>query len=390
MSTLEHDIHELSKMSRSDIEQTYQHKISGREGKDGITFIAQGRSGREYAIKMFKPSKSSAKISEEADLQRKAAVVGVAPAVYAVNPTQKYIVMEKMKETIVAYKQRLHGDARWELPRGLQAQLYALCVRLDRGNVLHNDGNPLNLMLSDSGRLFIIDYGLSKKIDAKVRQTRGPQPNVNLALWHFTRQLKHHGILAPTLRRVNTEYLDALKTGGDYTDEVFLAEGEASLAASGRATDPSGAIRRVGRKRKPAATVHQFVVPTVTAVPVAAGVSAALPTASAVPTTPAAAPARRRQSTSRRSKSRTRSRKKHRRSSTPPRLAKRKPGAKVKFFHPRFKKVYTGTFVEFVRGDAFPVKISFTSKNGNTRTLRLESDALNPSKSYVKRKQTES
>jgi len=388
MSTLGHDIRELSKMSRSDIEQTYRHKISGREGKDGITFIAQGRSGREYAIKMFKPSKSSAKISEEANLQRKAAAVGVAPAVYAVNPTQKYIVMEKMKETIVAYKQRLHGDAQWELPRGFQAQLYALCVRLDRGDVLHNDGNPLNLMLSDSGRLFIIDYGLSKKIDAKVRQTRGPQPNVNLALWHFARQLKHHGILAPTLQRVNKKYLDALKTGGDYTDEVFLAEGEASLAASGRTIDPSGAARRVGRKRKPVATVHQFVVPTATVVPVAAGVSDALPTASAVPTTPAAA--RRRRSTPRRSKSRTRPNEKHRRSATPPRLAKRKPGAKVKFFHPRFKKVYTGTFVEFVRGNALPVKISFTSKNGNARTLRLESAALNPSKSYVKRKQAES
>lgn len=220
--SIENDMKVLAKMTRAQISKKKQ---SGRDGLAGQTFIVAGPSGRKYAIKMFKANKSTTVINNEYDLQNQAASKGVAPAVYAKNTTEKYIIMQKMTETIVDYKKRTVGDKEWRLPRPLQAQLYALCVRLDAAKVVQNDGNPLNLMLNDSGRLYIIDYGFATSIDAKVLHKRGPQPNVNLTLWHFQRHLNHYRIRAPLLKEIQDKYMKAF----DYTDEELLAEGEALL-----------------------------------------------------------------------------------------------------------------------------------------------------------------
>ena len=224
--SIENDMKVLAKMTRAQISNKNR---SGKDGKDGQTFIATGPSGREYAIKMFKSKKATAVINKEYDFQYKAASKGAAPAVYAKNTTQKYIIMQKMKETIVDYKRREVGYDWWEMPRSLQAQLYALCVRLDAAQVVQNDGNPLNLMLDDSGRLHIIDYGLATKIDRKMLNKRGPQPNVNLTLWHFQRQLKYYKIQAPLLKEIQDKYMKAFNNNGDYTDEKLLAEGNRAL-----------------------------------------------------------------------------------------------------------------------------------------------------------------
>ena len=45
------DIAELVKLTRQKIESCYN--ISGKKGKEGTTFIATGKSGAQYAIKMF-------------------------------------------------------------------------------------------------------------------------------------------------------------------------------------------------------------------------------------------------------------------------------------------------------------------------------------------------
>ena len=224
--SIENDMKVLAKMTRAQISNKNR---SGKDGKDGQTFIATGPSGREYAIKMFKSKKSTAVINKEYNFQDEAASKGVAPAVYAKNTTQKYIIMQKMKETIVDYKRRKVGDDWWEMPRSLQAQLYALCVRLDAAQVVQNDGNPLNLMLDDSGRLYIIDYGLATKIDRKMLNKRGPQPNVNLTLWDFQRRMKHYKIRSPLLKEIQDKYTKALNNNGDYTDEKLLAEGNRAL-----------------------------------------------------------------------------------------------------------------------------------------------------------------
>ena len=218
------DIVKLSKLTRTKIEKTYS--ISGKSGKDGTTFIAQGPSGKEYAIKLFAATKSSNSIKKEAELQKAAAAEGVAPKVYAVNATQKYIIMEKMEETIVAYMKREYPNSdKRILPKEMQAQLYALCVRLDKAGVVQNDGNPLNLMLDAYNRMFVIDYGFSKKTTPAIIKKRGPQPNINLTLWHFVSQLRHYRIKAPECDRIQKAYMKDYK----YVDKKMLALGNREL-----------------------------------------------------------------------------------------------------------------------------------------------------------------
>jgi predicted Ser/Thr protein kinase len=81
-------------MTRSQIEFSFD--ISGKKGKEGTTF----RAG-QYAVKLFKSTKSKAKLVLEADLQKLAARYGVAPSVHYVSTTQKFIVMDALEETIV-------------------------------------------------------------------------------------------------------------------------------------------------------------------------------------------------------------------------------------------------------------------------------------------------
>ena len=221
----------LKSMTRSQIESSFD--ISGKKGKEGTTF----RAG-EYAVKLFKSTKSKAKLVLEADLQNLAARYGVAPVVHYVSEKQKFIVMDALEETIVDKGRR---DEWTTLPEEYAAQLYALCKRLDAAGVVQNDGNPLNLMLDGNGRLYIIDYGFAKKITQKIIKKRGPQPNVNLTLWHFCRQLPHYGFENSLKERIVDEYMG----DNSFVDQKLLDKGEILLG-------PIGATAAVVvRKKKP-------------------------------------------------------------------------------------------------------------------------------------------
>ena len=425
MSDIEKDMKVLAKMTRTYIENNYD--ISGKAGKEGTTFIAKGPSGRQYAIKMFSATKSSGEISKEYALQESAAEVGVAPAVYAMNSSQKYIVMQKMKETIVAFaaknrdsweKRQYRGRACEVLPRGLQAQLYALCVRLDGAGVSQNDGNPLNLMLDDSGRLYIIDYGFSKRIDKRMIKKRGPQPNINLTLWHFARQLTHYRILTPLLftddnKGVQNLYMAEFKKGRNYKDNNLLAEGERLLsgrrpkAAKQQRVPKRAAASQPKVSKRPAAKQPRVSKrPAAKQPKVSKRPAAKQPKVSKPPTirrarTKSPMETRRVLRTSTRA-SKTRiplakvkvvtpkPKPRKKRVCTPVRPSKMKKGTPIKFYHPKFKKVYSGTFVDFNSSEEFPIVIQYTSKSGNIRTLRIARSDLNPTDGTVRRKQRES
>ena len=65
---------------------------------------------------------------------------------------------------------------------------------LDDIDILHNDGNALNLMLNDRDELQIIDFGLSKKIDAKLRKKWGEYPNKEVTLFMMRKELKKYNL----------------------------------------------------------------------------------------------------------------------------------------------------------------------------------------------------
>jgi len=141
-----------------------------------------------------------------------AAEKGVAPHVHAVNATHKYIVMDKLEETIVDLMRREYpGKQDKPLTEAQQDRIIEICEKLDEAKVIQNDGNPLNLMVDKGGKLMIIDFGFAKKIDKKVLKKRGPEPNINLTLWHFSRQLRFYHITGPKLEARVDAYMANMK-----------------------------------------------------------------------------------------------------------------------------------------------------------------------------------
>jgi len=247
----------LKKMTRGDIEESFD--ISGKKGKEGTTF----RAG-QYAVKLFKDTKSEKKILSEAKLQELAADFGVAPVVHYVSTTQKFIVMDALEETIVERGKRENWT---RLPEVYAAQLYALCKRLDAAGVVQNDGNPLNLMLDKKKRMYIIDYGFAKKITAAVKKKRGSQPNINLTLWHFSRQLRHYRFENNLTERIVNKYMKKRKEENDdsFVDQELLNKGEGLLGPIGAAAVVKAPVVR--KKKPPAARKKKSPPPAVTPPP---------------------------------------------------------------------------------------------------------------------------
>jgi len=141
----------------------------GHEGKDGRTFLAINKDGKEVAIKIFKPTKSTRQIEREATLQQQVAEYSLAPSVIEFNGKGKYIVMEKLDTNLYDLFCRQQG----QLTNKQQKDLLQLFRALDTTGVFHADPNPLNFMYKGS-RLYVIDFGMAKKMPKDL----GKQPNL--------------------------------------------------------------------------------------------------------------------------------------------------------------------------------------------------------------------
>jgi tRNA A-37 threonylcarbamoyl transferase component Bud32 len=98
----------------------------------------------------------------------------VAPKIYNIdlsNPPS--ITMEKMDKTVLEVLKDQDGI----LTDDQQRKILKLYEKLDKIGILHNDANPLNLMIKgDEWRL--IDYGMTKKI----ANTHKENPNLTICL----------------------------------------------------------------------------------------------------------------------------------------------------------------------------------------------------------------
>lgn len=190
--------------------QLNRHEQLGEDGKEGITYACTVKKryqseclgtniclkrGEKVAVKTFRKTKSIQKIRKEASFQQQCASAGVSPTVYQVDTENKHIVM-KMMDSLPAetYKKS-------ELPETLQYQICALMNRMDEVGVLHNDGLARNVMVDNTGRVYMIDFGFAKKIDAKVRKKFGDHPNISVTLWALVRGFKRFGITCPIMDR---------------------------------------------------------------------------------------------------------------------------------------------------------------------------------------------
>jgi len=166
------------------IDRYKKYEQLGQAGKEGITFRVTDRQGKEYAMKTFRKTKSSAKLAQEYILQEKASKRGIAPKVYKFDTVTKYIVMEKMDTHLLETMKKEKG-----LSKTHQLRILEIFNELDKAGVFHNDANLCNYMFKGD-KLYIIDFGFAKEINDKLLKTTGPNPNANLMLIGFVMKLK--------------------------------------------------------------------------------------------------------------------------------------------------------------------------------------------------------
>ena len=158
----------------------------GNIGKEGITYLVKDENENEYAMKTFKKTKSSTRIENEAELQKKASFYEISPKIIDVNLEEKYIVMEKLDKHLFDVMKKQNGN----LTKLQQQQIIKIYKNLDKSGVFHGDSNILNYMFKDK-KLYMIDFGMSKFIDDNLIKKVGTKnPNLDLMTLGFILKLK--------------------------------------------------------------------------------------------------------------------------------------------------------------------------------------------------------
>jgi len=173
---------------KSEVKDRYEKiKQLGNKGKEGITYLVKDKiSNNEYAMKTFNKRKSIENIKRESELQIIAGEIGISPKVIVVDLVSNNIVMDKMDEHLFDVMKRQNGD----LTEIQQKQILDIFNKLDEINVFHGDSNLLNYMLKDN-RIYIIDFGMSKIIDDKLKKKlKENRPNFTLMNLGFILKLK--------------------------------------------------------------------------------------------------------------------------------------------------------------------------------------------------------
>ena len=162
------------------------------EGKEGTVSVIS-INGTNAILKQFKPQKSINKLNKEAMLQQEAYELGIAPEVYTVDTRAKRIFMQGVEHRLVDTAKARNPP---ELTTDEEQQIICMYECLDENGIFHNDGNALNIMHHPNGQVVIIDYGMAKRIDAKLRKKAPNGPNIKYTWEMLKRSLRHHGIKA--------------------------------------------------------------------------------------------------------------------------------------------------------------------------------------------------
>lgn len=158
----------------------------GTKGKEGTTYLVVDKHGKEYAMKTFKKTKSSATLYKEYSLQKKASKKGVAPKVYDYDTVGKWILMEKMDGHLITDLSKI------TLNKKEQERIVDIFKLLDDARVLQGDANILNLM-TKGGEIYLIDYGFAKEITPELcKKLKTKHPNFSLMTIGFILKLKEH------------------------------------------------------------------------------------------------------------------------------------------------------------------------------------------------------
>ena len=162
--------------------------------------FAQGKEGKISAVslngyicimKQFKKQKSVARLHKEAEFQKSAAALGVAPPVLYVDNLEKRIFMEGLPHLFLDIAKTRRPPVM--LPSEV-ARIEFILNTLDDNDIFHNDGNCRNLMMDANGVIFLIDYGMAKKpTNKKIKR-----PNMYYGWEAMKRSLRQNGVTVPT------------------------------------------------------------------------------------------------------------------------------------------------------------------------------------------------
>jgi len=201
---------EYEKYKKDKIDKYEKIKQLGEKGKEGTTYLVKTSNGKEYAMKTFKKSKSSSKLKKEAKLQEIASEEGISPKIIEIDTVSKYIVMEKLDTHLLDVIKKQKKD----ITKSQQKQIISIFKGLDKAKVFHGDSNILNYMFKDK-KLYIIDFGMSKEIDAKLIKKLGTcTPNLDLMNLGFILKLKE-------LKCLESSYSHLLTYVNDTEKEKF-------------------------------------------------------------------------------------------------------------------------------------------------------------------------
>lgn len=151
------------------------------QGKDGITYKVSFSTnpGIFYAMKTFKDGHSSKAIDTEAHTQMMASACGAAPRVLCFNAKERFIIMDQMNDHLVEHLKANNGV----LSAPHQKRIVDIMRALDESGIFHNDANIMNLMLDHKKKIYLIDYGMSKKITPSLCQKlKTYKPNTDFML----------------------------------------------------------------------------------------------------------------------------------------------------------------------------------------------------------------
>lgn len=164
-------------------------KQLGDKGRESRTFLVTDRdTGKKYAMKTYRKNKSSKSLKDEYYYQELAAKEGISPAVISLDTVNKTMIMEKLDIDLVDLMKRQGGV----LTERQQKRIINIFKKLDEIKVFHLDANPLNFM-AKRGRIYIIDYGFSKKITPRLcTQFKSLTPNIDYMTISFIKQIKYY------------------------------------------------------------------------------------------------------------------------------------------------------------------------------------------------------
>ena len=149
-------------------------KQLGKDGAQGVVYLVEFNNGLRAAMKQFKKTKSSARIKVEAEFQEKAFDAGIAPEVMHVDLENKRIFMEPMQCRLVDVLKRTCPQFEDDLAHIMQT--------LDDIDILHNDGNALNLMLDDEDQTEYLEADFNIECDKQYEATMYPAAFIALSI----------------------------------------------------------------------------------------------------------------------------------------------------------------------------------------------------------------